>query len=72
MKKTNKANTDASASKLLDNGWTVRLFKNQLGTYSAIGIHGRRRFITDHFTAGKAIQALADKVFDCGMYGAKQ
>ena len=64
--------TDLAAAKLMDNGWTIKLWKNPLGNYTSQANSRRQTIITDHFTAGESIQALADKVFGCGFYGSKE
>jgi hypothetical protein len=43
-----------------------------LGNYTSQATSRRQKIITDHFTAGESIQALADKVFGCGFYGSKE
>jgi len=64
------------AIKLLDNGWEIRLIKNQLGSYSAAAISRPRVHSavlssqeqlnaiieTDDFTVAKALHRLADKL----------
>lgn len=56
--------------KLLDNGWNVVLFKNGLGSYSAVATKKRLPesviddgVITDDFTPAKALYRLTEKVF---------
>jgi hypothetical protein len=49
------------AVKLLDNGWRVTLFKNQLGSYTAKAKNGAITVITDDFTPSKALYRLTEK-----------
>jgi hypothetical protein len=62
------------SKKLLDNGWRVTLFKNQLGSYSAkarkvTGVDqytGKLKYqtcITDDFEPSQALYRLTEKVF---------
>jgi hypothetical protein len=67
-------------NKLLDNGFTVTLFRNQLGSYTAQAHHphkdppldhpvwGDDSWLTDDFEPDKALCRLAEKVFKTGMY----
>lgn len=50
-------------TQMLDCGWTVRLFKNQLGSYTAWGksLDGRK-IDTDDFTPEQAMTRLAYKI----------
>ena len=52
-------------AKLLDNDWRVRLFRNALGSYTAVAVssHAERRVETDDFTPSKALYRLTEKVF---------
>lgn len=54
--------------KLLDNGWTVKLFKNGLGSYTARAVKpgkngAKANVITDDFTPSQALYRLTEKVF---------
>lgn len=51
--------------KLLDNGWNVMLYKNQLGSYTASARNksSGRHEVTDDFTPSKALYRLTEKVF---------
>lgn len=62
-------NTD-DCVKLLDNGWKIFLFKNGLGSYSAVATKEglTEEFIdagviTDRFEPSSALYALTEKVF---------
>lgn len=68
-------NADACV-KLLDNGWVVRLFRNWLGSYTAVtsspsspsslnpdGETVHKTFETDDFTPAQALYRLTEKVF---------
>jgi hypothetical protein len=50
-------------TKLLDNGWHVMLYKNQLDSYTASARHrsSGRHEITDDFTPSKALYRLTEK-----------
>jgi hypothetical protein len=56
--------------KLLDNGWGVVLYKNDLGSYTAIAVpledlppvNTEENHITDDFTPSKALYRLTEKV----------
>ena len=50
--------------KLLDNHWTIRLFRNGLGSYTAKARNAvtRKVAITDDFTPEKALYRLVEKV----------
>jgi len=63
------------AERLLDNGYNVCLFKNDMGSYTAFCFGNfedlrqffdeeliDERFITDHFTVKDAFEYLANKV----------
>lgn len=60
-----------SCAKLLDNGWSITLFKNEIGTYSAVATKGdeddidelSEGRITDDFTPSKAVCRLTEKMF---------
>jgi hypothetical protein len=58
--------------KLLDNGWRVTLFKNQLGSYTAKAKHvpTSRKVITDDFTPSKALYRLTEKAITGRIVGA--
>lgn len=73
--------TDAVAAddvrKLLDNGWTVLLFKNDLGSYTAVACKPGQQIadaidkeaqLTDDFTPSQALHRLAEKVTQSGEY----
>ncbi len=50
-------------SKLLDNGWSVTLFRSDLGSYSARAHHpDRRDVVTDDSLPSAALYRLAEKV----------
>lgn len=53
--------------KLLDNGWEIRLFKNQIGSYTAEAFPhkpGIQNIIdTDDFLPSQALYRLTEKVF---------
>ena len=50
-------------AKILDRGWSVRIYRNDLGSYTALATaHRAATVITDHFTVPKAVRALAKKV----------
>jgi hypothetical protein len=56
--------------KLLDNGWTIALFKNGLDSYSAVATRKRvpervidDGVITDDWTPSKSLYRLTEKVF---------
>jgi len=51
-------------TQMLDTGWSVRLFKNQMGTYTAWGKHEALgiKVHTDDFTPEQALTRLAYKV----------
>lgn len=58
--------------KLLDNGWDIHLFKNDLGSYTALafrkGDHDTwddppENCITDDFEPSQALYRLTEKVF---------
>lgn len=59
---------DEAAQKLLDNGWSIKLYRNQLGSYTARAQRKDRKvpaeglFITDDSTPSKAIIRLAEKI----------
>ena len=51
--------------KLLDNGWKITLYKNQLGSYTSTARNRTGRHeITDHFTPEESLRALVEKVLD--------
>jgi len=53
----------AKVTQMLDSGWNVKLFKNQLGSYTARGIHpNKKKEITDDFTPEQALTRLAYKI----------
>jgi len=52
----------AKVNQLLDNGWTVKLFKNQLTTYTAEATNEADYIETDDFTPEQALTRLAYKV----------
>lgn len=63
--------------KLLDNEWTVLLFKNDLGSYTAVACKpdqemadaiGKESQLTDDFTPSKALNRLAELVTQSGEY----
>ena len=67
--------------RLLDNGFAVVLFANQLGSYTSFAVlHDHEDLqlamedadeqggLTDHHTPEQSVAQLADKVFGCGMY----
>ena len=50
-------------NQLLDNGWEIKLYKNQLTTYTAEAEHANgTSFETDDFTPEQALTRLAYKV----------
>jgi hypothetical protein len=50
--------------KLLDNGWTITLFTNALGSYTAKSEHPNGRHeITDDFEPSQALYRLTEKVY---------
>lgn len=53
--------------RLLDNGWEIRLFKNQLGTYTTEAFPhkpGAQNIVdTDDFEPSQALYRLTEKVF---------
>lgn len=66
MSDTPKAADDCM--KLLDNGWAIRLFRNQLGSYTAVAKndspdHKPRYVETDDFIPSQALYRLVEKVF---------
>ena len=71
----------ADANRLLDNGVTVVLFKNNLGSYTAFAVGNGHEdievamedadedgYLTDDMTPEGAIRRLADKVMRVGDY----
>ena len=54
----------AKVNQLLDNGWEITLYKNQLTTYTAEASRasGDEFFETDDFTPEQALTRLAYKV----------
>ena len=54
----------AKVTQLLDNDWVIRLWKNQLGSYSAQALGIDRTVLTDDFTPEQALTRLAYKVID--------
>lgn len=57
------------AAKLLDRGWKLSLWKNQLGSYSAAGDGPKGQVvITDHFSVVEALHALSEKALGTGFY----
>lgn len=49
--------------KLLDNGWTIELFKNQIGSYTATAEHpDGGSEITDDFEPSQALYRLTEKI----------
>ncbi len=68
-------------AKLLDNGWIVSLYANDLGSYTAMAFPAEdtnipemadqadeQGWLTDHHTPRQAITQLADKIYGVGMY----
>jgi hypothetical protein len=51
--------------KLLDNGWQVLIFRNELTSYTAIARHPNRKseIVTDDFTVPKVLHRITEKVF---------
>ncbi len=75
------ANSADDIQKLLDNKWRVLLFKNDIGSYSAVACSPRltmreaiddEALITDDFTPSQALHRLAEKVTQSGEYQASQ
>lgn len=73
---TNFHDADA-VKKLLDNGWSVMVFKNALGSYTAFARpmgDGRHidaapdDWIVDGFEPSKVLHAITEKVLKCGFY----
>lgn len=55
----------AKVTQMLDSGWTVKLFKNELHTYTAMARRANDRVYkldTDDFTPEQALTRLAYKV----------
>ncbi len=51
------------SKKLLDNGWTITLFRNGLGSYTARATKSGKRFVdTDDFTPVDALHRIIEKV----------
>lgn len=66
-------------NKLLDNEWVVVIYKNTLGSYTALATRAMemeaivddahdREHLTDDFTPEKAFKRLSEKFFRTGMY----
>lgn len=55
----------AKVTQLLDNGWSLAIFKNELGSYTARA-HSRDGIdeLSDDFTPEQALTRLAYKVVD--------
>ena len=57
--------------RLLDNGWRITLFQNDIGSYTAVArspragrLTGRRRsVVTDDFEPSQALYRVTEKVF---------
>jgi hypothetical protein len=49
--------------KLLDNGWTIQMYRNGLGSYTAVAIGQNEKMLTDDFTPSQALYRLTEKVF---------
>jgi hypothetical protein len=49
--------------KLLDNGWHIRLFKNELGSYTGIATDKTRQVTTDDFEPSQVLYRLTEKVY---------
>lgn len=56
--------------RLLDNGWSITIYRNQLGSYTARASCGDRntgrprlKIITDDFEPSQALYRLTEKVF---------
>jgi hypothetical protein len=49
--------------KLLDNGWSILLYKNELGSYTADAMNRNDdNVVTDDFTPSQALYRLTEKV----------
>jgi len=58
-----------SVARILDNGWNVAVWRNELKNYTAAAMNkDGRRFITDRRTPEDALNAIADKVLGTGEY----
>jgi hypothetical protein len=53
--------------KLLDNGWRIQLFRNELGSYTATATvrirNAQNHVVTDDFEPSQALYRLTEKVF---------
>ncbi len=67
----NQTRSADECQRLLDNGWTVTLFRNGMGSYTAVAsAKGQEidnakdvdRQITDDFSPSKALHRLAEKM----------
>jgi hypothetical protein len=67
---------------LVDNGYAVVVFRNQLGSYTSFAVESDHEdlviamedadeddHLTDDFTVTDSLARLADKVIGCGGYG---
>jgi hypothetical protein len=53
-------------TRLLDNGWIVKLYRNRIGSYTAMAYNEenqKARVYTDDFTPEQALCRLTEKVF---------
>lgn len=52
--------------KLLDNGWTIRIFKNQLGSYTAQAVNKdkTRKVVTDSFIPSQTLPLITKKILE--------
>lgn len=50
--------------KLLDNGWIVQLYRNELGSYSAVALSGKAIQITQKALNEAALEIEADEADD--------
>jgi hypothetical protein len=59
------------AMKLLDGGWSILIFANEMGSYTAVALKGQQKLadamrndrqITDDFTPSQALYRLTEKV----------
>lgn len=60
----NQTTLSDAVTSVLEAGWTIRLFKNQMGSYTATAKRqgANRAILTDHFTPAEAVNAIAEKV----------
>jgi hypothetical protein len=61
MSDTPKAG-DPDIQRLLDNGWSIHLYRNALGSYTARARRWDEKVITDDFLPSQALFRLVEKV----------